>query len=147
MRRPTSATAARSTRATPPEPEINVTPLVDVVLVLLIIFMVIAPNLQEGTPVVMPEVRRVDEQPLEGALEVVLDANGQFHIDDAALSSVEMFESVAAARAVEPERPLVLKADAALPYGTVRDAFAALQRAGFGTVSLKVAAEKDPEES
>ena len=146
MRRPRSATAARSKPARLPEPEINVTPLVDVVLVLLIIFMVIAPNLQQGTPVTMPEVRRVDDDALEGALEVVLDAKGQYHIDDSALSSVEVFERVADARAEDPERPLVLKADATLPYGAVRDAFAALQRAGVGTISLKVTAQ-DGEES
>lgn len=130
--------ATPSKRAQQPEPEINVTPLVDVVLVLLIIFMVIAPNLQEGTPVLLPEVKQIDEDKLEDAVEVVLDAKGQFLLEDKALDKIQLFDTLAATRAQEPERPIVLKADAQLPYGAVREAFASLQKAGFGMVSLKV---------
>ncbi|NUP06800.1 MAG: biopolymer transporter ExbD [Polyangiaceae bacterium] len=137
MRIRTSATAT-SKHGKQPEPEINVTPLVDVVLVLLIIFMVIAPNLQEGTPVVLPEVSKVDEEKLEDALEVVLDDKGQFLLEDKVVTKAELFETLAAVRSKEPERPLILKAHAALPYGTVREAFASLQKVGFGTVALKV---------
>ena len=75
-----SATFTRSVKQ--PEPEINVTPLVDVVLVLLIIFMVIAPNLQEGTPVVLPEIDAVDEEKHEDTIEVAMTADGKLWLED-----------------------------------------------------------------
>lgn len=137
------ATAATSKRAQQPEPEINVTPLVDVVLVLLIIFMVIAPNLQEGTPVVLPEVQKPDEEKLEDAVEVVLDASGKFYLDDKEIEKAPLFATLAQARAAEPEIPIVLKADAGLPYGTVREAFVSLQQSGFVNVNLKVESKEE----
>ena len=141
--RKSSATAATSKRAQQPEPEINVTPLVDVVLVLLIIFIVIAPNLQEGTPVVLPEVRQPDEEKLEDAVEVVIDAGGKFYLDDKEIEKEPLFSSLRQARAAEPEIPIVLKADAGLPYGTVREAFVSLQQSGFVNVNLKVESKEE----
>jgi biopolymer transport protein ExbD len=121
-----------------PEPEINVTPLVDVVLVLLIIFMVIAPNLQEGTPVEMPEARAVDEKTPEETIEVVVTADARTHYEGKALGGDELVAVLGEARSKHPERPLVLKADASLPYAKVREVFAGLQRRGFSNVNLKV---------
>jgi len=141
--RSNTATAATSKRAQQPEPEINVTPLVDVVLVLLIIFMVIAPNLQEGTPVVLPEVQKPDEEKLEDAVEVVLDAGGKFYLDDNEIDKATLFASLKAARAKDAELPIVLKADAGLPYGTVREAFVSLQKSGFVNVNLKVESKEE----
>jgi biopolymer transport protein TolR len=141
-----SSRNARATFAKPaaqPEPEINVTPLVDVVLVLLIIFMVIAPNLQEGTPVTLPIARTVDEKSAENGLEVVVTADGKLHLDKAEMSQEALVAELSSAREKDPTRPLVLKADAALPYEKIRDVFAMLQRRGFAGVSLKVEKPKD----
>lgn len=137
-----TAKAVLYKRARPPEPTINVTPLVDVVLVLLIIFMVIAPNLQEGHPVVLPEVDTPDEKKLENALEVVLDAEGKLVFEEAEIDFETLAMKLEQARAADKERPLVLKADAGLPYGAVRDIFVRLQRGGFTNVSLKVATQR-----
>jgi biopolymer transport protein TolR len=142
-----TATATSSRPAGQPEPEINVTPLVDVVLVLLIIFMVIAPNLQEGTPVVLPEVKSTDEKAKTDGIEVVVDGTGSLFLDDQPVTRDALLDALRELHTAKPEKPLVVKADAKLPYGRVREVFADVQRLGFRNVSMKVAARKDPEET
>ena len=131
-----SATFTRSVKQ--PEPEINVTPLVDVVLVLLIIFMVIAPNLQEGTPVVLPEIDAVDKDKHEDNIEVVMTADAKLWIDDKETTREAVLSELERTHEARPERVLILKADAQLPYSTVRELFASIQKTGFRNVSLKV---------
>jgi len=140
-----TARAAKSTPAKQPEPEINVTPLVDVVLVLLIIFMVIAPNLQEGTPVALPEVGTPDEKKLEDAIEVVMDRDAKLHYESEPVERGQLFATIERLRAEKPSRPIVLKADAALPYGLVRELFSDLQREGLTNVALKVVSHEAKE--
>jgi biopolymer transport protein TolR len=147
MSRRRNATATSSKPASQPEPEINVTPLVDVVLVLLIIFMVIAPNLQEGTPVVLPEVKATDEKAKTEGIEVVVDGSGSLFLDDTPITRDALLEALRELRLAKPDKPLVVKADAKLPYGRVREVFADIQRLGFRNVSMKVAARKDSEET
>jgi biopolymer transport protein ExbD/biopolymer transport protein TolR len=141
------ATATSSKPAAPPEPEINVTPLDDVVLVLLIIFMVIAPNLQEGTPVVLPEVKTTDEKAKTEGIDVVIDGAGALYLDDQLVTREALLDALRELHGSKPDKPLVVKADAKLPYGRVREVFADVQRLGFRNVSMKVAARKDPEET
>lgn len=142
-----TAPATSSRPAAPPEPEINVTPLVDVVLVLLIIFMVIAPNLQEGTPVVLPEVKTTDEKAKTEGIDVVVDGTGALYLDDEPMTREVLLERLRELRDAKPDKPLVVKADAKLPYGRVREVFADVQRLGFRNVSMKVAARKEQEET
>ena len=144
-RKTASATFTRHVKQ--PEPEINVTPLVDVVLVLLIIFMVIAPNLQEGTPVVLPEILAPDKEKHENNIEVVMSADGKLWLDDKETTREAVLDTLTKTRESRPERVLILKADAALPYSTVRDMFASIQKTGFRNVSLKVSSRTQDEES
>jgi biopolymer transport protein ExbD len=137
-----SATATFTRHVKQPEPEINVTPLVDVVLVLLIIFMVIAPSLQEGTPVVLPEIAAPDKEKFENPLEVVMTADGKLWMDDKESSRESVLETLTQTHDKRPDRVLILKADAQLPYSTVRDMFASIQKTGFRNVSLKVSSKK-----
>ena len=139
--------SATSRPEAPLEPEINVTPLVDVVLVLLIIFMVIAPSLQEGTPVVLPEISTPDDKPKPETTEVVLTADGTMFLDDVQTSREDVLATLTRVREANPEKPLVLKADATLPYGEVREVFASFQRLGFRNVSMKVAKRRGGEET
>jgi len=118
--------------------EINVTPLVDVMLVLLIIFMVTAPLLTAGVPVQLPDSRAkaLAQEPRQVTISMTPD--GKTYIDDAEVAPGELaqrLEGVAPGSDGEP--PLVtLRADRALAYGEVMAVMGELNRAGFNSISL-----------
>lgn len=131
-------------------PEINVTPLVDVVLVLLIIFMVVAPQLEHGEHVDLPVVRRPDETPKAklDPIAVTVTAAGKLFLEREPIASTDELRSrLAAVRERHPERRVLVKGDAAAPYGRVRDAFAACREAGVAGVSLSVGERSDRPEA
>ena len=123
-----------------PMAEINVTPLVDVMLVLLIIFMVTAPLLTAGVPIDLPENRAkaVDQQ--QKPVQISMDAQGQIFIDDAAVTAAELparLEQVAANKDAEGKPPQVfLRADRAIDYGQVMTVLGELNRAGLNRLSM-----------
>ena len=122
-----------------PMSEINVTPLVDVMLVLLIIFMVTAPLLVAGVPVDLPKNRA---QPLDQQakpVQVSIDAKGAIFIDDAPVTAGALPARLAeiAAQPEPPEgRRIYLRADKALDYGQVMRVMGELNRAGLNRVAL-----------
>src|SRR5687767_263719 len=128
---------------TSPTPDINITPLVDVCLVLLIIFMVIAPALSEGAMLELPKVTTVDERPKEAnPLEVTIGADGTLIVDKEKIQESQLKDKVAAAHAADPQRSLLLKMDHNAPYKKVRETFALLADIGFKGVLLKVVEKK-----
>jgi biopolymer transport protein ExbD/biopolymer transport protein TolR len=126
-----------------PEPEINVTPLVDVVLVLLIIFMVIAPALNEGEHVELPAVQQPDTTKKDiDPVDVTLASNGSVLVDRERIAEETLRERLTALHEADPERRLLLKADQNIPWERVRATFATIQEIGFRGVSLKVLERK-----
>jgi biopolymer transport protein ExbD/biopolymer transport protein TolR len=126
-----------------PEPEINVTPLVDVVLVLLIIFMVIAPALNEGEHVELPNVLQADLKPKDmNPIDVTIAMSGNVVVDKQPIPAGTLEATLQRLHAEDPERHLLLKTDERLPYEQVRKNFAMLQGIGFKGVSLKVLERK-----
>jgi biopolymer transport protein TolR len=123
------------------EPEINITPLVDVVLVLLIIFMVVAPELEHGERVELPTVYEPDAK-ARGKLDpitVTMTARGALFLEKEPLAGLDALrDKLVELRAKDSERRIVLKGDASLPYAKMRDTFAACQKIGFAGVSLSV---------
>jgi biopolymer transport protein TolR len=118
----------------------NVTPLVDVVLVLLIIFMVVAPRMDQDVPVDLPGIFNPDPD-LKSAvdpLKVTVAKAGEFHVDDKQYDLDGVMEYLSAEHAVDPYRRLVLRADAKLTWGDVRALFARSQEVGFPGLSLLV---------
>jgi biopolymer transport protein TolR len=121
-----------------PMAEINVTPLVDVMLVLLIIFMITAPLLVTGVPVNLPDSRAgaldQDKQPLQ----ISLDDTGKIFIDDVEVQEAELATILAAKAPPEgTDGPQVfLRADRSLDYGHVMRVMGELNRAGLNKVSL-----------
>jgi biopolymer transport protein TolR len=127
-----------------PEPEINVTPLVDVVLVLLIIFMVIAPALEHGERVELPGVSHVDEKQKSklDPITVTLGASGALFLEKEAVSEPELATRLSEIHDREPDRRVVLKGDSSLAYAKVRSVFALVQSRNISGCSLQVSKKK-----
>ncbi len=117
---------------------INVTPLVDVVLVLLIIFMVVAPQMHKGPDVHLPDTAKPREQGDErGRILVSIDEAGGLWIDDQPVAPGSFGDSLrAAAGAGQPDIKVVIRGDARLRLGMVRQAMLAIEDAGFHGVGL-----------
>jgi biopolymer transport protein ExbD len=116
---------------------INVTPLVDVVLVLLIIFMIIAPHLQSETDVDLPTTDRPPDRPDDGRQIVVLiDAAGLIRIDEEPVTLEQFPQRLREVADGRADWPVVIKGDADLPFGAVRQAMFAIESAGFADVGL-----------
>jgi biopolymer transport protein TolR len=123
------------------EPGINVTPLVDVVLVLLIIFMVVAPRMQQDIQVELPGVFNADPdmKSTMDPLKVTIPKAGEYYIDDQLHDLDSTIQCLSVEHDADPFRRLVLRADAGLTYGDVRALFARTQEVGFPGMSLLVA--------
>ena len=118
----------------------NVTPLVDVVLVLLIIFMVVAPRLDQDVQVDLPGIFNPDPDVETSAdpVKVSVAKVGEYYIDEHKYDLDGAIAELGAEHAADPLRRLVLRADAKLRYGDVRDLFARSQQVGFPGVALMV---------
>ena len=120
-----------------PMAEINVTPMVDVMLVLLIIFMVAAPLLTGGIPVDLP---KANAQPLSSdtqPLNVTVRAGGQIFLQEAEVSGDDLSSKVIAILAWDPEKRVIVSGDKDADYGTVAAVFARLKEAGTAHVLLQ----------
>jgi len=138
-----SLNANKATKRQQPEPEINVTPLVDVVLVLLIIFMVVTPALQEGEAVTLPEINQADPKAKDDdPIEVTLAVADRAVVGEERIPYAEVKGRLRALHKQSPEKKVRLKVDQRVPYQRVRETFANMQEIGFKGVSLKVTEKK-----
>jgi biopolymer transport protein ExbD len=117
---------------------INITPLVDVVLVLLIIFMVMAPQMmRKGPDVDLPGTKKPREQGDErGRILVSVDKAGALWIDDQPVAAARSEKVLRAAAGTDPDPKVVIRGDAQLRFGEVRQAMLAIEQAGFERVGL-----------
>jgi len=116
--------------------QINVTPLVDVMLVLLIIFMVTAPILQQGVSIDLPKVAAGPLAGEEEQLVVNVAKGGQVYLNDTALTAEQLREKLRAIVAARPDRQLYVRADQSVPYGQVMQVMGAVRDAGLVRVGL-----------
>jgi biopolymer transport protein TolR len=116
--------------------QINVTPLVDVMLVLLIIFMVTAPILQQGVTIELPKVAAGPLSGEEEQLVVNVTKSGQVLLNDTPLELDQLTEKLRAIASARPDRQLFVRADQAVPYGQVMRTMGAVRAAGLTRVGL-----------
>jgi biopolymer transport protein ExbD len=117
-----------------PMAEINTTPLVDVMLVLLVIFIITAPLFQQAVPIDLPRVdaTRLDDKPV--VVHLALDAAGELYLDSAPTTRAGVHARLAELAAAQPE--LHLRADRTTPYEKVADILAVAQSAGIGKIAF-----------
>ncbi len=131
-----STGSPRGRRRNPPMSEINVTPFVDVMLVLLIIFMVTAPLLVPGVPVNLPdsEARALPED--TKPIEVTIDQNGALFIGDTAIDEKELIVRLKAITGNRTDAQIYIRGDSSNSYGRVMEVLGAINAAGFRQVAL-----------
>lgn len=115
--------------------EINVTPLVDVCLVLLIIFMVVLPSMINGVQVALPETT-VTAPVAERALPITVKEDGTVYLDTLVIRRDEVDAALAQLHATAAARPIALRADKRVQYGEVVTVLAACRKAGWDDVAL-----------
>ena len=131
--------SSRHRRRRAPMAEINVTPLVDVMLVLLIIFMVTAPLLVAGVPIDLPESRAGALDQSAEPVQIAIDSAGRITIDEEPIAEAALATKLATI-AAQPQptegRRIYLRADRSLDYGRVMRVMGELNRAGLNRVAL-----------
>jgi len=129
-----------------PNSDINVTPLVDVVLVLLIIFMVVAPQMDQDVQVELPGIYNPDPETKAQVdpLKLSVAKKGEYFINEQQYDLDTAIDMLSAEHAADPYRRLVLRADAGLTYGDVRDILARAQKVGFPGMALMVGERHKP---
>lgn len=135
-----SASRSKRTKSGGVSPDMNVTPLVDVVLVLLIIFMVVAPRMDQDVPVELPGIFNPDPEVDASSepIKLTVSSAGEFYVGQEKYELDGAIDALSAAHADEPLRRLVLRGDARLTYGQVRTVLARAQQVGFPGMSFLV---------
>lgn len=116
--------------------QINVTPFVDVMLVLLIIFMVTAPMMQEGIDVNLPKVEAAAISSNEEPLIITIDRNKRIFINKRAFKQAELKEKLAAIRKANKDKMVLINADESVPYGVIMGTMAEIRKAGIEKVGM-----------
>jgi biopolymer transport protein ExbD len=125
--------------------DINVTPLVDVMLVLLIIMMLVAPMLQKGVPVTMPSAENVLQKP-DNAEQTVLaiDAQNRFYVNGLEVPKNEMAERVKTVLEDKRERVVLIKGDQDASYSAIMTAMDDLRKAAIEDIGLITERKRQP---
>lgn len=116
--------------------EINVTPLVDVMLVLLIVFMISAPLMQQGIQVDLPKTKSPALAEQEKPVVIAVNRNGNVEINGNELRSSEVTEKLRAIFEKREKKEIFIQADKSIPYGTVATVMAQAQAAGISRIGL-----------
>ena len=127
--------------------DINVTPLVDVCLVLLIIFMVVTPLLQKGINVQLPETVKPEKMAEnEKQLNVSIKSDGSVYVRESFIPDERLEDVLAEVHGNSPDREVILKGDRRLQYKRVREVMRLINEAGFTRVGLVTLEKSKPGE-
>jgi biopolymer transport protein ExbD len=116
--------------------EINITPLVDVMLVLLVAFVITIPTLTNAIHVNLPRTVQTTPPEQQKAVTVTVDTTGAVFFDDALVAPQELERRLAAIKAGSADPSLHLRADDRVPYGSVAKVMAAIEHSGISKVSV-----------
>ena len=144
---PMSGSAMRGRRRGGRRPlvaEINVTPLVDVMLVLLVIFMVTAPLLTSSVEVDLPRTQAAQSRGQDEPLVVTITAQDKLYIQDSEIAEDALVARLAAILRNKPDSRIFVRADRGIPYGRVMEVMGTISAGGFSKVALVTEALQSP---
>jgi biopolymer transport protein TolR len=124
------------TQGPQPMSEINVTPLVDVMLVLVVIFIITAPLLASSIRLDLPKTEAATPNEAPKFVTLVVDKAGQAFFNDTPVSADELARQLARTAAANPDTEVQLRADQAVPYGRVVEIMGAAQKAGLNRIGF-----------
>ena len=116
--------------------EINMTPLVDVMLVLLIIFIITIPVMKHAVQIELPRASNQPQDAKPQTIRLTVDARGDYFWNDTAIDDAQLAKRFAEAAAQKPQPPLHIRGDRAVRYERVAQAMAAAQRAGLTQIGF-----------
>jgi biopolymer transport protein TolR len=127
-----------------PMAEINVTPLVDVMLVLLVIFIITAPLMASSIKLDLPRSAAAQPGTPPQSISVVVTPDGQIHLDERTVTPAQLSDALARRAAQAPDTEVQLRADAAVPYGRVVEVMGLAQQAGLNRIGFVAEAPPAP---
>ena len=123
--------------------QINVTPLVDVMLVLLVIFMVTAPIIQQGVQVNLPQAKAAAIPGTEELLVVTIAKNGKIYLNDNVMTLADLGAKLRAIRKLQADKQVYLRADQDVRYGIVIKTIAEIKQAGIDRLGMVTRPTRD----
>ena len=135
----------RLQRSARPKPmsEINMTPLIDVMLVLLVIFMITAPLMSSSLKLELPSAEAAQPGDTPLFIAVAIDPQGRLYLGDEAIESAALGSRAAEAARRDPATEVQLRADKGVPYGRVAEVIGLVQKAGLTRIGLVTAPTDD----
>ena len=133
---------SRGRTRTPPMSEINVTPMVDVMLVLLIVFMVTAPLLTVGVQIDLPKTKAKILQGQDEPLAITIDSQGQVYLQDTEIDIEGLVPRLRAITDNNPDVRIFVRGDASVNYGRVMEVMGTVNAAGYKKVALVTQQQK-----
>ena len=131
-----------SKRASAPMAEINMVPLIDVMLVLLVIFMITAPLMTSSLKLDLPKTDAAQPSDTPQFIAVALDRDGRYFYGDEAVDAAAFAARIAAAAKKNPQTEVQLRADKSVPYGRVAELIGIVQKAGLTRIGFVAEPEK-----
>ncbi len=130
------------TQGAQPMSEINVTPLVDVMLVLVVIFIITAPLLAGSIKLDLPKTDAAKPNEAPGYLTLAVDKAGQAFLNDQPVSLVQLAQSLKQSAGLNPDTEVQLRADESVPYGKIVELMGVAQKAGLNRIGFVADAPK-----
>jgi biopolymer transport protein TolR len=124
------------TKGAEPMSQINMTPLVDVMLVLVVIFIITAPLLASGIHIDLPKAETTSTSQAPASVLLTVDAKGQTFWQDRAIGREDLQRQLGATAAADPQTEVQLRADKAVPYGTVVEVMDLVHKAGLSRIGF-----------
>ncbi len=123
-------------KGTPPMSDINMTPLIDVMLVLVVIFIITAPLLASSIKLDLPKTDAAKPNEAPKFVLLVVDKSGQAFLNDKPLATAELAQQLAQTAKQDPDTELQLRADESVPYGRVVEVMGVAQKAGLNRIGF-----------